>query len=329
MIDTIKMFTTEFKLMNNNKFVHQQTSNYSTGELTGEKLFCNLPHFNIDIKTTDKKILFIQTSLPKLIYRTSLYEIKEQDTEKAIKAIEQQLKMSGVSISNNSLNDFDLSRLDFCKNIQVENNIIDYLLYFNKFYYSKRMKTELKSETVTYRNKSQQLTFYNKIKEIQDTEKDKEIIELVQDLPQDILRIESRLLKKRTIEQELKKNNVKFCNIFNMDIARNKLLKDINCLVQDSQEQIELAFEQNTELLNYIKSKKKRNVFTTFLAAKGAEQFLSEFNNDYDKILSFFLDHFSKAQSHRNRNELRKFQRLIENRKQKDLLKEIRYKIAA
>lgn len=333
MLDTIKIFTNEFMLMNNNKFRHQTTSDFATGEFIGEKVYCNLPHFNIDIKKTElpkrTQTLFIQTSLPKLIYRTSLYEIKEQDTDKAIKAIEQQLKVSGVQISNNNLGDFGLSRIDYCRNIQVENNIIDYLLYFNKFHYSKRIKTELKNETVTYRNKSQQLTFYNKIKEIQDTEKDKDIIKLVQDLQQNILRIESRIIGSRTIRQELKSKDVKLCNIFSMDTAKNKLLKDINCLVQASQEQTELVFEKNTELMNLFKSIQQRNVFNSFIATKGAEQFLYEFNFDYDKIFLFLSEHFKRSQSFNIIRQLKTYQRLIESKEQKDLLKEIRSKIAA
>jgi hypothetical protein len=336
MLDTVRMFTSDFDIdKKNSKIEVGQKIDYSTGEVKSEKMYCNLKNFSIDIKRDEKRLtdnLYFQTSLPKLLYKTSLFEITENDIDRSIDEIQKTLNSAGVIIDKNNLNDFKISRVDFCKNIQVDNNITDYLLYLDNFYFSRRLKTEIKKETVLYKNKSQQLTFYNKIKEILDTVKEKSILKLVENKDQNILRVESRLLKKRVVSQELKANkdfDFKFISLFNKDIVKRKLLKDIQCLVRDSQEQREFNFEENSKLLDYLKRENKRNINMKFLACRGTTEFLKDFGFNHEKVFEFYKENFSRAQAYKNMKEIYYFTNLMTEQKERDLLNEIRQKIAA
>lgn len=349
MIDTIRMFTKNFELKPENEFVYQPRISHSTGEILSEKLYCNLPGIHIDLKqenmrkleycnlrkinSDENKTLSFHTSLPKVLHGTSLFEIQENDTERAMKSIENNLEKAGVYIDKNDLEDFNLSRIDFCRNIQVDNNIIDYLLYFDRCYFSRRLKTEIKKETVTYGNKSQQLSMYNKVKEILDTVKDENILSIAKDMRQNIFRIESRLLHKTVIDRELKKidNNLemKFENMFSLKLANKRILRELDSLVKASDEQLEFSFETNLQLMDTILKENKRNANIRFLACKSVQSFLKEFNNDFSKILEFYLKRFSRAQAYRNIGELMEFKNITDKAEQKNLLKEIKMKLAA
>jgi len=330
MIDTVKLYTENFSIKKNNRFEVMTRVDYSTGEIKSEKLFCNLPNSNIDIKELkgDRK-LFLQTSIPKLLYGTSFYETSENDIERAIQSIEQELELSGVYFDKNNLDNFKLSRVDFCKNIKVDHSIMDYLVLLSGFRKSRTDKFEIKKETISFRNKSQELIIYNKIKEILDTVKEKNILKLVENKEQNILRVESKLKKKSVIDRELKNNKLKFVDIFDKNKSRAKLLKDINCLYADKSNQLDLNFNENLELLRDIKSKRNRGVFKEFLAIKGVDRLFNEFQYDWEKIKELLLSVYKKSQVYGIMSELKQYHLSIIDYKERDLLKEIKYKLAA
>ena len=331
MIDTVKLYTESFSIKKNNKFEIMNRVDCSTGELKSEKLFCNLPKSNIDIKELKgERKLFLQTSIPKLLYGTSFYETSENDIERAIESIETELKLSGVYFDKNNLDSFKLSRIDFCKNIKVDHSIMDYLSLLSTFKKSRTDKYEIKKETLSFRNKSQEFTIYNKIKEILDTVKEKSILKLVENKEQNILRFESKLKKKSVIDRELKNNKLKFTDIFSKEKSKTKLLKDINSIYSDKNSQLELNFKENLERLRYFKRIKSRGAFKDFLVSKGANDFLNEFLFDWDNILELItLSGYKKTQAYTIMRELREHHLLFIDNKERDLLKEIKYKLAA
>jgi len=326
------MFTPEFSLKKNNNFQRSIITDYDSGEIKSEKVFCNDTSFNLTIRDSEKsQLLFLQTSVPKLLYKSNLFEVNENDRDSALTAIYSGLDQAGVNVgSDQLLNDWKLSRIDFCRNLKVDHTILDYLLTLNQFCFTRRDKIEIKKETINFRNKSQDFTFYNKIKEILDKEKDAAIIQLVAGKKQDILRVESRLKKKSVIDSQLQKD-MKFNDLFNVKLAKRKLLNDLEKLTRlDKNKLIECNTKENLNLLRFIATRRKRNVFNEFVAVKGADNFLKEMQYDWQKIRDFLLEFgYERTQVYRHINMLKDYQSLLMLSEKRDLIQEIKYKIAA
>jgi hypothetical protein len=327
MLDTVRIITKEFELRENNKFQVRTIIDLSTGELLSEKVFCNEPHFNVDIRPDDT--LYLKTSLPKLIYGSSLYEIKEQDLERCVDAIERKLDYTGVTIDKSAVSESELSRVDFCRNLKVEHNLMDYIVLLSKYRISRRDKLEYKKETVAFHNGSQDLVFYNKLRETkQDKSIEQEIRDMLKGQQENILRIESRLKGKRVVDRELKRIDKKFNNVFSFELCKNRLIGEMDKLTNnDDSTQLELNFQENSNLLTHIKSKKERNIFLEFLSIKGLDRFLIEFQYDFQMIKEFLELHFKKRQVYTILQYLKEKQELLLKPEQRALLDEIRQKI--
>jgi len=331
MVDTVSLFTSDFSLKESNKFQRSTITDYSTGEVKSEKVFCNDTSFNLTIKDAEKsQLLFLQTSLPKLLYKSNYFEVNENDRDSALTAIYSGLNQAGVNVGSDQLDDWSLSRVDFCRNLKVDHAIIDYLLTLNQFCFTRRDKIEIKKETINFRNKSQDFTFYNKIKEILDTEKDAAIIQLVAGKKQDILRVESRLKKKAVIDRQVH-HDMKFAELFDVKLAKRKLLNDLEKLTRiDKNKLIECNTTENINLLRFIETRRKRNSFSEFLAVKGVANFLIEFQHDWQKILDFLLQFgYPKTTAYRHIKTLKDYQSLLMLSEKRNLIEEIKYKIAA
>lgn len=328
MIDTIKLFSGSFHLKPGHKF-KTGTITDSNGEIEAEKTFCNLPHFSIDI--TRDKVLYLQTSLPKLLYGTSLFEVQPTDFEQAVDKIQDKLSEAGVEIADNRLADFQLSRIDLCRNLEVEHSPMDYLVYLSDRYMPRRQKRDISHETLSFRNSDRELTFYNKVREIRQTEKDPRVLKLVQNRPENILRIESRLKKRRVIDKTLQlgKPEVQLSAVFDSGVCRNHLLHEVDSLVASAESQGEFNFHENSLLLQAIAERRKRGVFKEFLAVRGVREFLTDFRGDWGKIREFLEFHYGKSQTYQLVAELKKYRSLLVETAERDLLAEIRQKLVA
>ena len=107
MIDTLKVFTDDFKISDNaGLFVQPATVNYETGEtkeynlfrkdngawVTGAKAYVNTGDYQLTIKPivgngNGKVLLFLQTSLPKIIHGENFQALNNDETVQAIDAI--------------------------------------------------------------------------------------------------------------------------------------------------------------------------------------------------------------------------------------------------
>jgi len=326
MLDTIRVYTPSFSLRKDNHFELLQVKSHATGELKRERLFCNLGNFSLDVRDD---FLYLSTSLPKLLKGSSFYEVKENDVEQAVETVEKKLSSSGVNVSDNNLDDFTFSRLDVCKNLEVEHYIPEYLLLLNDFTFSRRAKRDIDEETISFRNSSQEFTFYNKLKEVkQDKETPLEIYEELKGKPENLLRVESRLKRSQVVDREFSPG-LKFTDAFDSSLCKGKLLKDFDALTPPEDEQLDFNFRANSELLEFIASKQKRGVFGAFLGVKGTEQFLKEFRFDFAKIREFLELHYKRRQTFSILHELKQNQNLILEHQERDLLGELRSKIAA
>jgi len=129
MLDTVRLFTRDFDLARKNSFVAQTTANYSTGEIMAEKVFCNLAtgaRLNVKPQASEK-CLFLEASLPKLIYGNSLQELQESDFERCLEAVAGQFKAAGAVVDFDAIERLPVSRLDYCRNLEVKHSIVDYL----------------------------------------------------------------------------------------------------------------------------------------------------------------------------------------------------------
>ena len=326
MIDTVRVFTPNFSLRKDNRFELMQVRSHATGELKRERLFCNLGHFNMDIRD---EFLYVSTSIPKLLHGSSFFEVREDDVTRAVETVESKLSSAGVSISDNELNDFSFSRLDVCRNLEVEHYIPEYLLLLNDFTFTRRAKREIDRETLSFRNRSQDFSLYNKIRELkQDRETPLELFEKLMSERENILRVESRMKRAQVVKSELLPG-LKFTSAFNTELCKRKLLKDFDTLVPSPDKQIDFDFRANSELLKFIASKRKRGVFKEFVATKGAERFLEDFRFDFPKVREFLETHYKRRQTFSILRELKEYQSLILEHQERDLLGELRSKIAA
>jgi len=331
MLDTVAINTENYELKPDTKIL-TQTIATKQGEFLDERNlpYNQIPHMTILFKSSKtgkfqyyQEKLFVRVdSLPKALYGSSLYETNENDFDRTIDFIESGLNEVGIKVNINDILNARLSRVDICRNLEVEHPIPDYIRLLSNFEMSRHDKTEFKNETLTFGNTLRQFAFYDKIKQIK---QDKKISEterkLVSDRPENILRVESRKLKNRSVVSTFK-GQVKLKELFNCKLCKNELLQNFNRLVSPG-EQLELNLKDNIELLNKVGS------FSKFLQIKGVEIFLNEFNYDYKLIREFLSKRYSKSQVYYLLDNVRKMSRHILRKEKRELLSEIKYKLAA
>ena len=112
MIDTLKVFTDDYEIRENaGLFVQPATVNYETGEMkeynlfrgpngkwvTGAKAYVYTGNYQLTIKPigngdSGNVMLFLQTSLPKIVHGENFQPLDNGETIQAIDAIENDLK---------------------------------------------------------------------------------------------------------------------------------------------------------------------------------------------------------------------------------------------
>lgn len=324
MIDTVTLSLADYCLKSENRFEYQPPRINCFGEpLSREKVFLNLPHFNVDIGL-DKR-LYIKTSLPHLVFGTSLFEIGENHFEQIIGIISDKLLTAGVDFSKDELIKAPLSRIDFCRNLAVSYPICDYISQLSRYRASRRDTIDWKHETVSFRNRQRELVAYNKIRQIKSIKGERE---LARGLAENILRVESRYRTGKAVKKHLP--FVTFEVAFSEKLAKEILIKEFDSLIAPKESsQLELDFSANSQLLESIKRTQYRNSFSRFLAVKGIDTFLAEFRYDFDLIKEFLSLHYNKSRVYEILSEIRELQNLAIKKESRDLIGEIRYKLAA
>lgn len=328
MIDTIKLFTRDFALTKSNCFKTQTTVASATGELIAEKEYCNTPggvHFDIK-QQGSSSALFFQTSLPKLLYGTSLKELQENDFERCLLALQSQAAAAGVVIDKQAFESLPVSRLDYCRNLEVKHSIVDYLALLRNCSFNRRNRTSWKTETVLFFNGSQEFTAYNKILEVKRNESQAAAAGITESTPENVLRFESRLKAAKVIQNTLRRRT--FLECFDFKVAKEKLVGDFETVVLNNGQQIELNFLEDIERLQVLREN-KRYSWNLFLAEQGTGLFLLKYNHDLELVKKLLLQVYQRRQAFYILNQLKQY--IAEHRtpEQRDLISEMRQKLAA
>jgi len=326
MIDTIRLFTKDFDLNSKNKFVLAQSVALESGAILSEKTFCNTEHCQMDIKQDGA--LYFKTSLPKLIYGTSLKEVQERDFDKCLAGMNKELDLAGVNIDKHSLENFRVSRLDYCRNVQVDYAIQDYISLFNTCSYGRRSRSNWSHETVTFFNGAQEFTVYNKIKELKQDKHAGKWQAKAQTMQENILRFESRLKGSRSVEQVLKTAMPTFEQVFHSDLSKAKLINDLK-KVTAINEQLTLNFDNDLDLLHDLASQSTRNVWYKFIGLKGIDSFLFTYQYDFELIKTLLNNFFKKRQVYYILKDLKVHQQRARTKEQRNLIQEVQLKLAA
>jgi len=326
MLDTIKLFTKEFDISKANNFQHSITTNFATGEVKSEKLFCNTEAGHFDIRTAGgERQLFFTASVPKLLYGTSLQEAQEQDIDRTLQEMAVQFRKAGVIVDKEAYSSMAVSRIDYCKNVPVQHSIVDYLALLRNCSFGKRNRTSWKTETVLFFNGSQEFTAYNKVLEVKGSPVQSAAAGITPSTPENILRFESRLKNAETVKRTLHRRT--FLECWNFKLAKEKLLSDFDTIVQNVGQQLELNFMEDSEKLLSLRD--KRNSFFLFISEKGIPLFLAQYNNDFELIKKLLLTAYQRRQAFYYLKQLKQFYAEHRTPQDRHLLQELREKLSA
>ena len=216
MIDTLKVFTDDFKISDNaGLFVQPATVNYETGEtkeynlfrkdngawVTGAKAYVNTGDYQLTIKPNNggKVYLFLQTSLPKIIHGENFQALTNDETVQAIDAIADDLNNRGVGVNLQACN---ISRIDLFRMASASNPFSSYAPVF-RLLSAKRSHTTDYGTTFTWANTQREICVYDKAVEMQNRGVKSSA------LPTNAIRFEYRLKTSRVCKKETGAGNVR------------------------------------------------------------------------------------------------------------------------
>jgi len=327
MLDTVRLFTKDFELAKRNSFLTQPLYNCD-GELLSEKVFCNLATgARLNVKPQGKdNCLFFEVSLPKLLFGSSLQELQESDFERCIEAVADQFKVAGAVVDFDSIERLPLSRLDYAKNLAMKHSIEEYLALLRNCSFGRRNKTNWLMETILFFNGSQEFTAYNKVLEVKNS-KSAAVAGVNKDTPENILRLESRLKSAAVIKRTLQQRRT-FGECYNFKVAREKLLSDFDTLVLNVGQQLELNFNDFSMELEYYK-RQGRDAIGQIEKRYGRSAILAMFQNELGTLQTCLLKHYSKRQVYYIIKNYKQHIAECRTPEQRDLLQELRSKLAA
>ena len=328
MLDTIRLFTKDFELAPRNSFVRMEQTDFSSGELLSEKVFCNLPsgaRLNIKPQAAER-CLFFEVSLPKLVYGTSLRELQENDLERCIEKVAGEFAAAGAVIDTGSIEKMAVSRLDLCRNIQVQHSIVDYLALLRNCSFGNRNKANWQTETVLWYNGSQEFTAYNKVLEVKNS-KQAAAAGVDSSSAENILRLESRLKSAAVVKRQFSQRR-SFSECYDFELAKKKLLADYDKLVLNIGEQLQINFLEDLERLQELRAK-SRYSWQLFLAEYGTGLFLAKYDYNMDTIKELLLETYSRRQAFNILKKLKLFIAEHRTKEERHLLQELREKLAA
>jgi len=219
MIDTLKVFTDDFRISDNaGLFVQPATVNYETGEtkeynlfrkdngawVTGAKAYVNTGDYQLTIKPivgngNGKVLLFLQTSLPKIVHGENYQALNNDETVQAIDAIADDLNNRGVGVN---LQACKISRIDAFRMASANNPFTSYAPVF-RLLSAKRSHTTDYGTTFTWANTQREICVYDKAVEMRNRGVKSSA------LPTNAIRFEYRLKTSRVCKKETGAGNVR------------------------------------------------------------------------------------------------------------------------
>lgn len=286
MLDTIKVFTDDFKVQDGaNLTIQPAVIEYEDGAKADKKLFrnsegkwvegakayINTDRYNLTIKPNamgEGVRTFIQFSLPKALTGNNFHAISEKETSSALEALDKDIRARGILLN---LNDCRLSRIDAFRNVYSEESFSDYTPLFNLLRAKRQLKRDYGS-TFLWSNTQREICVYDKIAEV------KLRGGSIREYPQNVIRFEYRLKNNRVTKRDTGIETLREIN--NLDAVRDAyneaLEKHLFCL---SVKEIEVLASSDLEaIIQSYKDTGSRYWINDFKGDFGAYSVLSSTN---------------------------------------------------
>ena len=326
MIDTISLYLSgrngqEFDLnmkeFNSSVNKTGQVNNYSNNFTLKDK-----DKRNIYIKYDVNRLYAIVTfSVPKLIYGNSLENIQVKDKDEVMNILTGRL----TGILEADFQNWNVSRLDVTRNLQMKNEISGYVTALKKAYDFSQGRynfTNVKDESLTINNNSRRFVIYDKVKqEIHE----KEISRSTAKDYGNILRIEVQHKKSKHIKTSFKRN-YSFDELFTdktfEDFSKFQLHFFDKFYCNSGQYQLFIKDVALAELifLNYSKRDLAKNLFV--------KKYLNENGYDGAVLQNILRPYYSRQGLNKALKEIDKLSRLG-TKTVYNVLDEIRMKLVA
>lgn len=190
--------------------------------------------------------LYVECSLPKLLYGNNVEELRNEDFPDVITALQTKLEIMGVSVSQETIENAYVQRVDYAKNFRIQGSPKMFIYYMEKIDIDPRLGnfdrdyqnggTGLKFHTKEY-----QVMVYDKMAEIEKSLRYSDSRSLTGDnaCQEGVIRtLQANNIKIIRYEVSLKRNKIKeitlpaytFRHVFNADVAKGVLSRYITRL---------------------------------------------------------------------------------------------------
>jgi hypothetical protein len=231
---------------------------------------------------------------------TNFQSISIQDEKKVLKQLEKDLWNEGIKTNIWNSN---LSRVDIFANLNTSENFLAYSNIFNVLSLSRMDRFEYAGTTFLYRNGEQQICCYDKIFEMKNKNKD---LKFHQRIPNNVMRIENRLLKKRKIFSVSGISQL-YGLYRNYDFVKQNYRDEVGeTIFKHEPEEIEIMIGKNIiDEMKILRELKNKGWFNRYFRALGLKYVLSMVS--VGEIEQAFEDmDLSKMQLSRAKRDLRK-----------------------
>ena len=326
MLDTISLYLpgrngTDFSLnlkeFNSSVSKSGQINNYTNNFILKDK-----DKRNIFIKYDLNRNYVITTfSVPKLLYGNSLENVQVKDKDNVMNILTGRL----TNILDADFENWQVSRLDITKNIEVKNNVSGYITALKKAYDVTQGRynfTNVKDESLTINNNSRRFVIYDKVKE-QIANKD-----ISRNKGKDygnILRLEVQHKKAKHIHTSFKRK-FHFSELFSEksfnDFSKFQLSFFDKFYSPGGQYQLFIQDVALTELIFYKFN--KRDLLKNLLVKK----YLNENEYDKDAMQDILRKYYSRQGLNKAMKQINQLSKLG-TATVPDIIDEIRYKLVA
>lgn len=326
--DTVRLFTTSYKLRQSHRFKTQRTTD-STGEIGRQCSYCpsTAPKARTIIRQyphSAQPILFIEAEASKLLNRSPLSVLRDNDKDEFINTIRSVLDQAGVDISKATITQAQVGRVDFKADLKLNEPISAYIVALAKCELARHTKHVINTETISFSNKTTCTIAYNKV--ACEQAKHGELANMTEN----ILRLEFRLLNTSEMARQFGRKNVTLSDIFSEELSRSKLLHAFDALTQGFDAHSPSFTNDFQSIVSTLdKTGIKRNRGLTSLAALGLPLLLDKFGNNTYELARYMAAFgvYHKQQALRDLRTLRSINRSYD-RQSTDLFNEIRDKLA-
>ena len=239
----------------NRKAVQNMSTEDKRDNCYKPKLTLATRFYNYDIEAG----LYIELSLPKLLYGENLHEVTDSDFPQIITLLQQVLAEMGVDVTENALKKAQVNRIHYAKNILLKGGVwCDWIMKdiekanVSKIYDSGHTDYRNDGHCIRFHTKYHEFAVYDKIKDLKQQKKsssrsveDKihtsyQGFDLAKIGNKQVFRIETRLNSTATIKNALGRaklniSSYRFEDLFNSDIAKTLNLyhwQSIVCAMQ-------------------------------------------------------------------------------------------------